>query len=482
MVRSFTRDQIASSTSGENNNRTTNNGDVQEEGKEGDSVQPMSSSGENQTDDQRSNDLDSLTSGQISEVSHRLRLWFPFVLIVLLHFLIAESAKINFILILIVVIRKLDGTLQEALSGKSSVNSISILTLLSVFTSSVPIIVVSIYFVNQIMGNSGSIYEKKTAFSIANHYMFRTQTEILDKSKPLSIYDAMWYSIAPDLIMQLFLIIVKTIFWILQYEYFLSLNRIGLLFSRTNRSSHEHADIEADVELGTSSNHTNSLEPLLGLNTSLTPSSPATSSSSSSYEANVNPSSRLSRRSNRLGTSSSTSSLPIQTQAQFMTSSSVSSLSSSVVKKKRVVNLIENFFYFYRSLLPSTVWTLYFSSGYGAEVFVTAYLFLKGSSLGVQFKSIYELVIALFQGKLEHGRYATPEETSASGNECYICFDSHRAPIMLTECEHVFCQHCIEEWLDRESTCPVCRQSVTSSLKSYNLMKGELNSSFPVCI
>ena len=194
----------------------------------------------------------------------------------------------------------------------------------------------------------------------------------------------------------------------------------------------------------------------------------------------INPSSRLSRRSNRSGSSSSTSSLSHQPQAHVLSSSSSSS--SSMVQKKRLVNLIENIFYLYRTLLPTTVWILYFSSGYGAEVFQIAYTFLKGSSLGVQLKSIYELSLAAFQGKLEHGRYANPEELAASGHECYICFENHRTPIILTDCQHVFCQHCIEEWLDKENTCPVCRQLVTSSLKNYYLMKGELKSSFPVCI
>ena len=453
-------------------NSSTEDATAQEEGKEEDSEQSISHSIDDRNESENDGDSDSI---QFSELNHRLRLWFPFVIILFVHILIAESAKINFIVILAVVIRKLEGTLHETLSGKSSVSSLPFFALLGVCMSCIPIIVISFYFVDQVVDSSRLNHETKRKFSIASYCMFQTQMHMIDEQNPLTIYDAMWYSIAPDLILQLVLIFVKTAYWVFQFEHFLSFNRLCHLLNfglNYNRSNNTHTGDEADVDVGTPANLSVDTEPLLDPNTSNFK-TPLPSSASQT---------RLSRRSNRIGTSSSSSSSAPLSSNQSQAVLSVSAPSSSMVRKKRVVNLIESVLYLYRYLLPTTVWVLYFSSGYGAEIFVFTYVFVKVSSLGVQLKSIYELMTAIFQGKLEHGQYATTEEASASGNECYICFEYYRNPIILRECQHVFCQHCIEEWLDKENTCPVCRQTVKSTLKNYHLMKGELNSPFPVCI
>ena len=149
------------------------------------STQPTSNRSEN----------DSL-SPSMSELNHRLRLWFPFVFLVLLHFLIAEASKINFIVILSVVVKKLDGTLHEALSGKSTVNHLPFLALLIVFFCSIPVIMISCYFADAVLeGDNHSQQQTAMKFSIAKHFTFRTQTDDIDKISPLTIYDAMWYLI-----------------------------------------------------------------------------------------------------------------------------------------------------------------------------------------------------------------------------------------------------------------------------------------------
>ena len=33
-------------------------------------------------------------------------------------------------------------------------------------------------------------------------------------------------------------------------------------------------------------------------------------------------------------------------------------------------------------------------------------------------------------------------------------------PFQLTQCRHVFCDACLNEWLERQSTCPMCRAVV----------------------
>ena len=58
-----------------------------------------------------------------------------------------------------------------------------------------------------------------------------------------------------------------------------------------------------------------------------------------------------------------------------------------------------------------------------------------------------------------HGWYPTKEELDSISPDCPICQDRLRTPLKLT-CGHVFCEDCVEEWLARESTCPMCRATV----------------------
>lgn len=49
------------------------------------------------------------------------------------------------------------------------------------------------------------------------------------------------------------------------------------------------------------------------------------------------------------------------------------------------------------------------------------------------------------------------EDTS----ECVVCYDSicnHNSKITL--CNHVFCTRCLNKWIRRNNTCPLCRTSL----------------------
>ena len=50
------------------------------------------------------------------------------------------------------------------------------------------------------------------------------------------------------------------------------------------------------------------------------------------------------------------------------------------------------------------------------------------------------------------------------GNDCTICQDRLSDPVIL-RCNHIFCEDCVSEWLDRESTCPLCRAIVPKAGK-----------------
>ncbi|XP_018007119.1 E3 ubiquitin-protein ligase NRDP1 [Hyalella azteca] len=46
---------------------------------------------------------------------------------------------------------------------------------------------------------------------------------------------------------------------------------------------------------------------------------------------------------------------------------------------------------------------------------------------------------------------------------CPVCSDVLEDPLQAPACEHAFCSGCINEWLGRQQTCPVDRQSITTS-------------------
>jgi protein-L-isoaspartate(D-aspartate) O-methyltransferase len=47
--------------------------------------------------------------------------------------------------------------------------------------------------------------------------------------------------------------------------------------------------------------------------------------------------------------------------------------------------------------------------------------------------------------------------------KCAICCDVIEDPVQVVSCEHVFCRLCIKQWIEREASCPVDRNTVTVS-------------------
>ena len=58
---------------------------------------------------------------------------------------------------------------------------------------------------------------------------------------------------------------------------------------------------------------------------------------------------------------------------------------------------------------------------------------------------------------------ALPEYTPADGEVCTVCCDGGDEAWLKLPCGHAFHRSCATEWLsNRQRTCPLCRQEVTS--------------------
>lgn len=55
---------------------------------------------------------------------------------------------------------------------------------------------------------------------------------------------------------------------------------------------------------------------------------------------------------------------------------------------------------------------------------------------------------AIIKDYIEKHKYATDEI-------CNICLESNN--MLRTDCNHIYCEECLEKWMTRSNTCPVCR-------------------------
>eukprot|EP00752_Nemacystus_decipiens_P002131 g2032.t1 len=136
-------------------------------------------------------------------------------------------------------------------------------------------------------------------------------------------------------------------------------------------------------------------------------------------------------------------------------------LLSRAGRQRRVYAIVEMAFMLYRCLLPIPVWLQFY--GKESDYFAALYLVLKGMEVSFRTDRLVRAVCYVRRGELDRGKFATPEEVSEVGSpDCSICYDQMVRPLILP-CKHLFCGSCVAEWLERERTCPLCRDEVPSS-------------------
>lgn len=139
----------------------------------------------------------------------------------------------------------------------------------------------------------------------------------------------------------------------------------------------------------------------------------------------------------------------------------------------RVYLLIEAFSQLYRALVPIQLWLTFLLESYkGTEkimgvILSAAYIVAKGSDLLQRIKFLKRSFIKFLQ-KTSFGTTPTKEQIQAAGGTCPICHDSYVDPVILNECNHIFCELCLLGWLDRSnSTCPLCRAKIDQDNPGY---------------
>ncbi len=141
-------------------------------------------------------------------------------------------------------------------------------------------------------------------------------------------------------------------------------------------------------------------------------------------------------------------------------------------QKRKLYAIIEAVGRCYRMLLPCRGWLEYYSPiadySRGKQTiashlssFSVFYLIIKCANFFFRCKSVLDGICIHFNGMVEFGRLATDDDLSTT-SECCICHEIVRKPAIVLECSHIFCEDCLQEWLDRESTCPLCRRRTWS--------------------
>ncbi|KAK0397453.1 hypothetical protein QR680_002135 [Steinernema hermaphroditum] len=124
-------------------------------------------------------------------------------------------------------------------------------------------------------------------------------------------------------------------------------------------------------------------------------------------------------------------------------------------RKRRLYQWLEYTSILYCNLLPFPQWLRYFNNVF----FVMLYILLKFCLSTKMIRSWLLNTRCLFR-LTTVGTIPSTEEI-AKDDHCSICCSTFSQPIKLS-CNHLFCEDCVSTWLDKQDTCPICRQKVST--------------------
>eukprot|EP00658_Telonema_sp_P-2_P082813 TRINITY_DN8823_c0_g1_i1.p1 TRINITY_DN8823_c0_g1~~TRINITY_DN8823_c0_g1_i1.p1 ORF type:complete len:353 (+),score=44.55 TRINITY_DN8823_c0_g1_i1:189-1247(+) len=128
-------------------------------------------------------------------------------------------------------------------------------------------------------------------------------------------------------------------------------------------------------------------------------------------------------------------------------------------RRTQFMSLIEGMSVLYRSLAPVPVWLHFFSMGDSSvvsSVCTALYITLKVVFTWERFKCLISETKSTCQGSLAYGSLV---QLDPLAEDCPICQSELVLPVQL-HCGHLFCEACVSVWLDKETSCPLCRATV----------------------
>ncbi|XP_062890266.1 RING finger and transmembrane domain-containing protein 2 isoform X1 [Mobula hypostoma] len=133
--------------------------------------------------------------------------------------------------------------------------------------------------------------------------------------------------------------------------------------------------------------------------------------------------------------------------------------------------LIEEVSQLLRSLIPIQLWYKCIMEGQSSNsyllegVLIVLYSLCKFLDVCGRIGGLRKALKILCKSQ-SCGVRATSQQCSEAGDICPICQAEFREPVMLI-CQHVFCDECACLWFDRERSCPLCRTSVTETVRCW---------------
>uniref|UniRef100_A0A1I7Z5V8 RING-type domain-containing protein n=2 Tax=Steinernema glaseri TaxID=37863 RepID=A0A1I7Z5V8_9BILA len=140
-------------------------------------------------------------------------------------------------------------------------------------------------------------------------------------------------------------------------------------------------------------------------------------------------------------------------------------------RKRRLYQWLEYTCIMYCNLLPFPQWLRYFNNVF----FFILYILLKFCLSSKMIRCWVLNTKCLFRLSTI-GTIPTTEEI-AKDDHCSICCSTFSQPIKLS-CNHLFCEDCVTTWLDKQDTCPICRQKVTTEDNNYKNGESQLFPTF----
>ncbi|CAJ0958224.1 unnamed protein product, partial [Mesorhabditis belari] len=141
-------------------------------------------------------------------------------------------------------------------------------------------------------------------------------------------------------------------------------------------------------------------------------------------------------------------------------------------RKRRFFQSTEYSSQLHRAILPTSRWSIYFigPAGYAGMHYLDLFLLIcywiaKIREIRSYVPDWYTSVKTVMRNSM-YGVKPSQEEIRAVESQCSICYSDLKTPLKLV-CAHIFCEECVDTWLEEKHTCPLCRATIDKEDKSW---------------